>query len=105
MSALENAVRVSSEKQTLILAGEPLPQRSVVAGMARFAYIDSQRPLTVIATPVDDPMLLELTSSSRDPVSRLSSNRSNSHAAADAYARTQELAGSGARSAIIDTYA
>ena len=105
MSALENAVRMSSEKQTLILAGEPASQRAVVAGARRFAYIDSQRPLTIIATPVDAPMLLELTSLSRDPVPRISANRGNSYGAADAYARTQELAGGNARSAIIDTYA
>jgi hypothetical protein len=49
MSALENTVRVSSEKQTLILAGEPVPQRGGIAGPRSFAYIDSQRPLTIIA--------------------------------------------------------
>jgi hypothetical protein len=42
MSALEPTVRVNSEKQTLILAGEPVPRR----------------PLTIVATPVDDPFLL-----------------------------------------------
>jgi hypothetical protein len=105
MSALENAVRVSSEKQTLILAGEPAPPRGVVAAVRTVPYLDSQRPLTIIATPVDDPMLLELTSLSRDLVSRLSANRGNSHTAANAYARTQELARGSARSALIDTYA
>jgi hypothetical protein len=50
-------------------------------------------------------MLLELTSPTRDPVSRLSANRGNSYAAADAYVRTQELADGRTRSAIIDTYA
>ena len=72
MSALENTVRVSSEKQTLILAGEPVPQ---------------------------------LTSLSRDLISPRSADRGNSHGAAGAYARTQELASASARSAIIDTYA
>lgn len=105
MSALENAVRVSSEKQTLILAGEPIPQRGVVSGVRRFAYVDSQPPLTVIATPVDDPMLLELMSPSRDLVSPGLAERGSSHSVADAYARTQELAGGSARRAIIDTYA
>jgi hypothetical protein len=105
MSALENAVRVSPEKQTLILAGERVPQRGVVAGVRSLAYIDSQRPLTIIATPVDDPMLLELTSLSGDLVSPRSAGRGNSHSAAYAYARTQELAGGSARRAIIDTYA
>jgi hypothetical protein len=99
MSALENTVRVSSEKQTLILAGESVPQQRAVAGARSFAYIDSQRPLTIIATPVDDP---------RDLVSPRSADRGNSYGAAGAYARTQQLAiGSArsARSAIIDTYA
>jgi len=103
MSALENAVRVGSEKQTLILAGESVPRRSVLAGARGFAYIDSQRPLTIVATPVDDPMLLELTSLSRDLVSP--ADRGNAYSAAEAYARTQELASGRARSAIIDTYA
>ena len=105
MSALENTVRVSSEKQTLILAGESAPQRGVVAGARSFAYIGSRRPLTIIATPVDDPMLLELTSLSRDLLSPRSADRGNSYSAACAYARTQQLAGGSARSAIIDTYA
>jgi hypothetical protein len=105
MSALENTVRVSSEKQTLILAGESVPQRGVIAGARSLAYIDSQRPLTIIATPVDDPMLLELTSLSRDLLSPRSADRGNSYSAAGAYARTQQLAGGSARSAIIDTYA
>jgi hypothetical protein len=103
MSALENAVRVNSERQTLILAGEPAPQRTVVSSARSLAYIDAQRPLTVIATPVDDPLLLELTSPSRDLISPV--ERGRSYSAADAYARTQELAGGSARSAIIDTYA
>ena len=98
-------MRVSAEKQTLILAGEPAPRRGVIASVRTFAYIDSQRPLTIIATPVDDPMLLELTSLSPALVSRISPNRGTSYGAADAYARTQELAGGSARSAIIDTYA
>ena len=103
MSALENAVRVNSERQTLILAGEPAPQRGMVPSARRFAYIDALRPMTVIATPVDDPLLLELTSPSRDLISPV--ERGRSYSAADAYARTQELAGGSARSAIIDTYA
>jgi hypothetical protein len=105
MSALGNTVRVSFEKQTLILAGESVPQRGAVAGAQSFAYIDSQRPLTIIATPVDDPMLLELTSLARDLVSPRSADRGNTYGAAGAYARTQQLASGSARSAIIDTYA
>ncbi|HEX3396382.1 MAG TPA: hypothetical protein VHS76_06740 [Steroidobacteraceae bacterium] len=106
MSALENAMRVNSEKQTLILAGEPVPQRSVGAGGRTFAYSDSQRPLTIIATPVDDPKLLETTAPARKPVFAAYPDLSNAHGAAGAYARTQALSGSSTRrSALIDTYA
>lgn len=118
MSALENAVRVNSDKQTLILAGEPIPRRSVsesLAGGRGLSYPDSQRPLTLVATPVDDPVLLlqsgsepigtELTPLSRNLVSHRSSDRGNPYSAANAYARTQELSGGSQRSVLIDTYA
>ncbi|HEX3913446.1 MAG TPA: hypothetical protein VHW71_08065 [Steroidobacteraceae bacterium] len=84
---------MSFEKQTLILAGEPMPQRG-------------QRPLTLVATPVDSPMLLsrdfeptdsELTASPRNP-----DGASN---AAGAYARTQALSSALRRTAAIDLYA
>jgi hypothetical protein len=100
MSALELTVRVNSEKQTLILAGEAGPRR----------------PLTIVATPVDDPRLIghgsseefsaELTVSPRHLVSsHRFADRGSAYSAANAYARTQELSGSSARTAIIDTYA
>jgi hypothetical protein len=103
MSALDTTVRVNSEKQTLILAGEPVPPVP-----RRFAYTasPSQRPLTVVATPVDDPKLIaqrgfegftrEWTALPRN---------GGTYNAAVAYARTQQLAVGGARTAIIDTYA
>jgi hypothetical protein len=84
---------VSSEKQTLILAGEPLPQRG-------------PRPLTLVATPVDSPMLL-----SRDfePTVNASTllrpKPGGSSNAASAYARTQALSGIHRRTAAIDLYA
>jgi hypothetical protein len=98
MSALETTVRVNSEKQTLILAGEPVPRR----------------PLTIVATPMGDPLLIvqggseeprsELTVSLRNLVpSPRFPDRGSAYGAANAYARTQEL--SSARTAIIDTYA
>jgi hypothetical protein len=109
MSALETTVRVSSEKQTLILAGEPVPRR--------FAFNASalQRPLTLVATPVDDPKLIaqggfedlspESGASSRNLVLSASfAARGSAYNAADAYVRTQQLS-IDARSAIIDTYA
>jgi hypothetical protein len=105
MSALETTVRVNSEKQTLILAGEPVPQR--------FAYgaSPSRRPVTLVATPVDDPKLIvqhgfevprdfagfpELTALPRN---------GGAYNAAVAYARTQQFAVGSSRTAIIDTYA
>jgi hypothetical protein len=92
MSALEPTVRVNSEKQTLILAGEPVPRR----------------PLTIVATPVDDPFLI-VHGGSEAPSTELAilprDRRSTGYSAANAYARTQELSLSRARTAIIDTYA
>jgi hypothetical protein len=100
MSALDTTVRVNSEKQTLILAGEPVPQR--------FAYSStpSRRPLTLVATPVDDPKLIvqhgfEDFSAALTAMPR---NAATNHAAI-AYARTQQLAAGRSRTAIIDTYA
>jgi hypothetical protein len=100
MSALEATVRVNSEKQTLILAGEAVPRR----------------PLTIVATPVDDPPLIahggseepgaELTVLVRNFVpSHRFTDRGGAYSAANAYARTQELSMSSAHTGIIDTYA
>ncbi len=108
MSALETTVRVNSEKQTLILAGEPVPQR--------FSYnATPQRPLTVVATPVDDPLLISqpgLDDLSPDVMnlpgylapSALPAER-GTYGAVAAYARTQQLSAGNPRLAIIDTYA
>jgi hypothetical protein len=94
-------VRVSSEKQTLILAGEAVPQRPLL------------RPLTIVATPADVTLLLaqgdEVSGSSDGtslkPAPAFSFHRNISYGAAGAYARTQALAGGNSRTAIIDTYA
>jgi hypothetical protein len=95
---------VSSEKQTLILAGETVPQRDLAG----------RRPITIVATPVDDPKLLaqgyagvastSAFSQSLAPSNRWS-ERSNAYGAASAYARTQGLSESGDRKIIIDAYA
>jgi hypothetical protein len=112
-------VRVSSEKQTLILAGEPVPRRGVSESAVRgFAYSISvmRRPVTIVATPVEDPMLivqggteevsLESAALPRNLVAaERMTDRGSAATAANAYARTQELSGSSARAAIIDTYA
>jgi hypothetical protein len=88
MSALETAVRVNSEKQTLILAGESVPRQSALESLAGgrvLAYPDSRRPFTIVSISAGD--------------------RGNSYSAANAYARTQQLSGAILRRAIIDTYA
>jgi hypothetical protein len=100
----ETTVRVNSEKQTLILAGEVVPQRN------------SPRPLTIVATPADiTPLLAQGENASETfgnaqetllhPAPASQSYRNIFHGAAGAYARTQALAGGNSRTAIIDTYA
>lgn len=101
-------MRVNSEKQTLILAGEPVPRR--------FAYnATPQRPLTLVATPVDEPLLIaqpgleDLSADvmtlpgylvpSAGPADR------GAYGAVVAYARTQQLSVGNQRRGIIDTYA
>ena len=94
-------MRVSSEKQTLILAGEAVPQRPL------------SRPLTIVATPADVTFLLaqgdEVLGGPEGtlllPVPAFAFQGNISYGAADAYARTQALAGGNSRTAIIDTYA
>lgn len=119
MSALETTVRVNSEIQTLILAGEAVPRRSAAQLGARgFANTASplRRPLTIVATPVDDPKLIvqgdfeevSLDSSALPRnlvVSYRVVDRGSAFNAANAYARTQGLSVSSAHTAIIDTYA
>jgi hypothetical protein len=108
---------VTSDKQTLILAGEAIPRRAAV-----------DAPLTIVATRADDTMLLAqgdfarkksgseslsglipATAESRSKLARYDQfgfSRGTSFTAANEYARTQDLAGNGAaRTAIIDTYA
>lgn len=110
MSALGTTVRVNSEKQTLILAGEPEPRR--------FAYNTTslQPPLTLVATPVDDPVLIAQSgredvgayaaalSRNLAPATSFADRGGSAYDAANAYARTQQLFAN-SRSAIIDTYA
>ncbi len=94
-------MRVSSEKQTLILAGEAVPQRPL------------PRPLTIVATPADVTLLLaqgdEMSGSSERTLLYLapafSFHRNTSYGAAGAYARVQALAGGNSRTALIDTFA
>jgi hypothetical protein len=105
MSALETTVRVNSEKQTLILAGETVPRR----------------PLTLVATPIANPMLIaqsgfqeagtdlavtqsRVQSQNLVPSQRYAA-RGSAYNAATMYSRTQQLSIGSARAAIIDTYA
>jgi hypothetical protein len=119
MSALGTTVRVNSENQTLILAGEAVPRRSATESRARsvaYAAAPLRRPLTIVATPVDDPKLIiqgefahvsvDITALPRNLVAsyRLADGGSSS-IAANAYARTQSLSVGSAHTAIIDTYA
>jgi len=114
-------VRVNSDKQTLILAGEAIPRRDAVPEMGPH--------LTVVATRADNTMLLAhgdfarkastaavdstsavmtLSTGSQNTPGRsgyLSSARGSAFHAANEYARTQDFWGDGTRSTIIDTYA
>ena len=109
MSALETTVRVSSEKQTLILAGEAIPRRGLSNSEARSGLLDAsaQRPLTIVATPVEEPMLL-IQESDEPAGSALmvhARNASSSANPADAYVRTQALSSRRTRTPLVDIYA
>ena len=103
-------MRVNSDKQTLILAGEAIPRRHAVSSAASDPGLSDLGPrLTIVATHADNTMLLAhgdsgspsmtLATGSQNQLGRFSFN------AANEYARTQDLWGNGTRSTIIDTYA
>ena len=107
-------MKVSSDKQTLILAGETFPPPRINAdgaGAGRSARgVQLQRvtmllvqgeyaATTLAAASVDAPA-----APSQSLVPYASSNRALSAGAA-AYARTQNLSGDRTRSRLIDTYA
>ena len=100
MSALETTVRVSPEKQTLILAGENIPRRTL-------ADADARRPLTIVATRADQTLLLmqdgeESTGSSLIPMPRYFAPPSSP---AKAYLNTQALTSQRGPNHLIDVYA
>ena len=100
MSALETTVRVTSEKQTLILAGEEIPRRSL-------ADSTSSRPLTIVATQADETLLL-MRDGNAPPGTELTPVLHNFPLAAtpaNAYLRTQALASQRGRAHLVDTYA
>jgi hypothetical protein len=110
---------VNSDKQTLILAGEAIPQRHAVSSAASDPGLSDLGPrLTIVATRTDNTMLLAhgdsgsasmtLATGSQNQLGRsvsASSARGFSFNAANEYARTQDFGGNGTRSTIIDTYA
>ena len=103
-------MRVNSDKQTLILAGETVPWTSVansVNGSALSATASRAHRLTIVVTRAEPPLLVqgEYAQHSGALVAAPSTNRGSSFSAANEYARTQELPGSGTRRPIIDTYA
>jgi hypothetical protein len=99
MSALETTVRVSPEKQTLILAGETIPRRN-------FDSL-SNRPLTIVATPADETLLLNQ-DGERARASALVANSRNfapHSSAAHAYLSAQALSSPRSRTHLVDLYA
>ena len=121
-------MRVNSDKQTLILAGEATPRRDVASSSANGVGLSDGPRLTIVATRADETMLLaqgnfahkasvgaeDSTSSLMTIISSqskparagyLSTTRSASFNAANEYARTQDFSAYGSRRAIIDTYA
>jgi hypothetical protein len=122
-------VRVNSDKQTLILAGETIPRRDAARSSASDLGLSDMGPrLTIVATRADNTMLLAHGDSARKASTAAddstfamtlptgvqnklersaypSSARGPSFHAANEYARTQDFWGHGTRSTIIDTYA
>src|ERR1700761_9263783 len=100
MSALETTVRVSPEKQTLILAGEEIPRRNQ-------GNSTPGRPLTIVATPADQTMLLmrdggDSPGSELIPISR---TLAWPPSPANEYLRPQSLSSRLGPTHLVDTYA
>jgi hypothetical protein len=100
MSALETTVRVTPEKQTLILAGEEIPRRN-------FVNASSGRPLTIVATPADETLLLmqDGIDSPGSALIPISPNSAPIASPANAYLRTQAISSRNGRAHLVDTYA
>jgi hypothetical protein len=112
-------VRVNSDKQTLILAGEAVPRRDAARTSASGLGLSEMGPRqTLVATRADNTMLLAhgdstspvmtLSTGGQNKLERsgyLSSARGSSFHAANEYARTQDFWGTCTRSTTIDTYA
>jgi hypothetical protein len=100
MSALDTTVRVTPEKQTLILAGEAIPRR-------KHSDANSHRPLTIVATPADETMLLMRDGAASPGSALISASRAfvPPTSPANAYLRTQALSPLRGQSHLVDTYA
>jgi hypothetical protein len=120
-------VRVNSDKQTLILAGEAAPRRDIASSSANGVGLSGGPRLTIVATRADETMLLaqgdfahETSTGAEDSTSLLMTLRPSqseparpgslwargaSFSAANEYAHTQDLSGYRSRTTIIDTYA
>ncbi len=130
LSASKPTVRVTSDKQTLILAGEAIPRRDAMSSPASdLGRTDIGPRLTIVATRADNTLLLAhgafarnasqpagdstsavmtLSTGGQHKLERsgyLSSARGSSIHAANEYARTQDFGGHVTRSTIIDTFA
>jgi hypothetical protein len=121
-------VRVSSEKQTLILAGESIPPRAdagsqlkrVTMLLVQGEYAPAQRTVTVESIPASAPAGAGAQSALLAPAAAIDDTAGEEmsislpaapadyrglSAGAAEYARTQSLSGGRARRQIIDTYA
>jgi hypothetical protein len=89
-------MRVNSDKQTLILAGEAIPRRDAARSSASDLGLSDMGPRLTLSTGGQNKL---------ERSGYLSSARGSSFHAANEYARTQDFWGRGTRSTIIDTYA
>ena len=110
------AVKVSSDKQTLILAGEPLPpqrgnaRRAATSGselglqLQRVTMLLVQRDYAATTLAADSGAPIDTPAVPSQSLVTYSPNRALSAGAAE-YARMQKLSGDRPRRQLIDTYA
>jgi hypothetical protein len=100
-------VRVSSDNQTLILAGESSPP-SAGAGRqlqrVRVLFVEGEYADVSVAVGSRPDTVISPVVRTQSHISRFSPDRARSTGAAE-YARTQDLTGENPKIQIIDTYA